>query len=61
MDSPLSCCKCRYMLPLLNNTMSPLMRADLVFVSERVMKMAVPNIVIWLLGLCVQLRTVLIV
>ena len=40
----------QYMLPLLNNTLGPVARLDVVQIVERVLKIAVPNLIIWLLG-----------
>lgn len=40
----------QYMLPLLQNTIEPFAKNDFVFVAERLLKLAVPNMFVWLIG-----------
>ncbi|EGC33489.1 hypothetical protein DICPUDRAFT_154444 [Dictyostelium purpureum] len=40
----------QYMLPLVQNSILPMEQYDIVFIAERIMKLSLPNLYVWLLG-----------
>ncbi|KAN0025440.1 hypothetical protein ACTFIU_003701 [Dictyostelium citrinum] len=40
----------QYMLPLVQNSIEPLEKIDIVLIVERIMKLSLPNLYVWLLG-----------
>ncbi|KAM9969109.1 hypothetical protein ACTFIW_003393 [Dictyostelium discoideum] len=40
----------QYMLPLVQNSIEPLEKIDIVLILERIMKLSLPNLYVWLLG-----------